>query len=400
MVAALPKLWLKPGREKSLRRRHPWVFSGAVERVDGKPDAGAIGRDRGGGRRASRSRAPTRRPRRSARAFGASRRTRASMPSSSAAASRAPSSRAAASGLLEPQAACRLVFSESDGLPGLIVDRYGDYLVCQFLVGGRGSVAGDDRRAARRALRAARHLRALGGRGAAQGRLAVAPRRAAGAEPPRELEVVAGDCSSSSISRTARRPAPISINRRNRERVAAHARDARRSRRVFVHGRLLDRVPARRRRRAPRCRLLGRSARARRARDGRQRRARPAAASSWPTCSTSCGPCARRARVSIWSCSIRRSSCTRPSSCLPAAAVTRTSTCSGCSSCGRAACSRRSRARATWTRRCSRRSSPAPPSTPAALHRYSSGSGQPPDHPVATEFPEGDYLKGLILRVH
>ena len=25
---------------------------------------------------------------------------------------------------------------------------------------------------------------------------------------------------------------------------------------------------------------------------------------------------------------------------------------------------------------------------------------QPPDHPVATEFPEGDYLKGLILRVH
>jgi 23S rRNA (cytosine1962-C5)-methyltransferase len=25
---------------------------------------------------------------------------------------------------------------------------------------------------------------------------------------------------------------------------------------------------------------------------------------------------------------------------------------------------------------------------------------QPPDHPVATEFPEAEYLKGLILRVH
>ena len=25
---------------------------------------------------------------------------------------------------------------------------------------------------------------------------------------------------------------------------------------------------------------------------------------------------------------------------------------------------------------------------------------QPPDHPVATAFPEGDYLKGLILRVY
>jgi 23S rRNA (cytosine1962-C5)-methyltransferase len=25
---------------------------------------------------------------------------------------------------------------------------------------------------------------------------------------------------------------------------------------------------------------------------------------------------------------------------------------------------------------------------------------QPPDHPIATEFPEADYLKGLLLRVH
>ena len=39
-------------------------------------------------------------------------------------------------GLLDPGSACRLVFSESDGLPGLIVDRYGDYLVCQFLSAG------------------------------------------------------------------------------------------------------------------------------------------------------------------------------------------------------------------------------------------------------------------------
>src|SRR4029078_7632448 len=30
---------LKRGREKSLKRRRPWIFSGAVERVEGKPDA-------------------------------------------------------------------------------------------------------------------------------------------------------------------------------------------------------------------------------------------------------------------------------------------------------------------------------------------------------------------------
>ena len=32
--------------------------------------------------------------------------------------------------------ACRLVNAESDGVPGLIVDRYADYLVCQFLSAG------------------------------------------------------------------------------------------------------------------------------------------------------------------------------------------------------------------------------------------------------------------------
>src|SRR5688572_18388098 len=30
-------LVLKKGREKSLLRRHPWIFSGAVEKASGKP---------------------------------------------------------------------------------------------------------------------------------------------------------------------------------------------------------------------------------------------------------------------------------------------------------------------------------------------------------------------------
>ena len=36
-----PRLFLKPGREKSLLRRHPWVFSGSVERIEGEVEAGA-----------------------------------------------------------------------------------------------------------------------------------------------------------------------------------------------------------------------------------------------------------------------------------------------------------------------------------------------------------------------
>ena len=31
---------LKPGREKSLLRHHPWIFSGAIERVEGDPRPG------------------------------------------------------------------------------------------------------------------------------------------------------------------------------------------------------------------------------------------------------------------------------------------------------------------------------------------------------------------------
>ena len=31
---------LKTGREKSLLRRHPWIFSGAIERIDGAPASG------------------------------------------------------------------------------------------------------------------------------------------------------------------------------------------------------------------------------------------------------------------------------------------------------------------------------------------------------------------------
>src|SRR5207237_127557 len=33
-------LVLKPGRDKSLRRRHPWIFSGALDRVQGDPERG------------------------------------------------------------------------------------------------------------------------------------------------------------------------------------------------------------------------------------------------------------------------------------------------------------------------------------------------------------------------
>ena len=41
MTEAFPVVRLRPGREKSLLRRHPWVFSGAVDAVEGDPAPGA-----------------------------------------------------------------------------------------------------------------------------------------------------------------------------------------------------------------------------------------------------------------------------------------------------------------------------------------------------------------------
>ncbi len=135
MTAANPKLWLKPGREKSLRRRHPWVFSGAIERVEGAPGSGAtvdvVTADGNFVARAAYS--PTSQIRARVWTFLSDERVDAAW-------FRARLARAIESrrklGMLDAGSACRLVFSESDGLPGLVVDRYGDYLVCQFLSAG------------------------------------------------------------------------------------------------------------------------------------------------------------------------------------------------------------------------------------------------------------------------
>ena len=36
------KVYLKPGKEDSLKRFHPWIFSGAIARFDGEPDEGEV----------------------------------------------------------------------------------------------------------------------------------------------------------------------------------------------------------------------------------------------------------------------------------------------------------------------------------------------------------------------
>ncbi|HUQ52017.1 MAG TPA: class I SAM-dependent methyltransferase [Gammaproteobacteria bacterium] len=221
----MPRLWLKGGREKSLRRRHPWIFSGAIERVEGKPGVGAtvdiVGTQ---GEVLARG------------AYSPSSQIRARVWSFEAGEGidgeffRRRLTRAVASrrslGLLDARTACRLVFSESDGLPGLIVDRYGDYLVCQFL-----SAGADAWRATIVELLAALctphgiYERSEGG---ARHKEGLPSRREllAGDEPPRELEVVAGGARFFVDIANGQKTGAYLDQQRNRERVAAHARDA------------------------------------------------------------------------------------------------------------------------------------------------------------------------------
>lgn len=125
---------LKPGRQKSLLRRHPWVFSGAVASVDGGPSAGEtvdiISAD--GAWLARGAFSPHSQMRVRVWTFD-----RNEMVDAELCARRLQRAVALRRGYADgPDNACRLVFSEGDRLPGLIVDRYGPYLVCQFLSAG------------------------------------------------------------------------------------------------------------------------------------------------------------------------------------------------------------------------------------------------------------------------
>ncbi len=131
----MPSLVLKRTRERSLLRRHPWVFSGAVDRVEGDPPAGstveiraADGRwlGRGGYSPASQIVARIWTFREGEAVDGTFFRERIA---------RAAALREAL-GLPARTDALRLVHGESDGLPGIVVDRYGDVLVLQLLWAG------------------------------------------------------------------------------------------------------------------------------------------------------------------------------------------------------------------------------------------------------------------------
>ncbi|MDB5871216.1 MAG: hypothetical protein JWQ07_658 [Ramlibacter sp.] len=122
---------LKDGKERSLLRRHPWIFDSAIAR--GGADSGETVRveSHSGQFLAWAAFSPESKIRARAWSFDESQRIDAAF--LAALCQRSVRAR----GRFDiPSDGMRLVHGESDGLPGLIVDRYGDTLVAQFLAAG------------------------------------------------------------------------------------------------------------------------------------------------------------------------------------------------------------------------------------------------------------------------
>ncbi len=128
-------LLLKPGREKSLLRRHPWVFSGSIAAVQGEPATGETVevKDAAGRFLARAAYSPHSQIRARVWSWDES-----ELVDEGFFRRRLQQAFAARQGFLNssPNVAIRLLHAESDQLPGLILDRYADTLVVQFLSAG------------------------------------------------------------------------------------------------------------------------------------------------------------------------------------------------------------------------------------------------------------------------
>ena len=133
MPARLPVVRVKPGRDRSLRHRHPWLFSGAIATVEGEPASGATVevRSADGDLLALAAWSPASQIRARVWSFA---------PASIDAAfiaMRAQKAIAARAGMLDARhTGVRIVHGESDGLPGVVADRYADVVVVQLSSAG------------------------------------------------------------------------------------------------------------------------------------------------------------------------------------------------------------------------------------------------------------------------
>ncbi len=129
----MKKIILKDGREKSLLRHHPWIFSGAIGRVEGAPVDGDTVQIHAAQGAFLAHAAYNSKSQITARVWSW---LEADTIDADFFRTKITQALAARKALVRPSPlggeGMRLIHAESDGLPGLIVDQYGDVLVMQI----------------------------------------------------------------------------------------------------------------------------------------------------------------------------------------------------------------------------------------------------------------------------
>ncbi|MEO8386721.1 MAG: class I SAM-dependent rRNA methyltransferase, partial [Betaproteobacteria bacterium] len=129
----MKRMILNSGREKSLLRRHPWVFSGAVKSVEAGAQAGDVLTVRAEDGRFLATAAYSEKSQIVGRVLSFDERD---VIDEAFYRLRIKDAIARRAHLSNQTDAVRLVHAESDGLPGLIADRYGEVIVVQLLTAG------------------------------------------------------------------------------------------------------------------------------------------------------------------------------------------------------------------------------------------------------------------------
>jgi len=132
---------LKKGKEKAALLRHPWIFSGAIERIKGKPSNGEVVAVRAASQEFLAYAYFNDRSRVALRLIEWDENMAIDREWYAKKLRQAIASRAH---LLDADTnTCRLVFSEADFLPGLIIDKYDEFLSLQVLSAGIKNALGD-----------------------------------------------------------------------------------------------------------------------------------------------------------------------------------------------------------------------------------------------------------------
>lgn len=126
-------LILKKGKERSLLRRHPWVYDTAVQRLQGKATSGDTVRVLSYDGRFLAWAAYSKDSALRARCWTFNEEEKIDSDWIESKIHKALAARAA---LFGRTSAVRVIFGEADQLPGLVVDRYGDWFVTQFQAAG------------------------------------------------------------------------------------------------------------------------------------------------------------------------------------------------------------------------------------------------------------------------